>query len=86
MSLAWRASTSGDGRVFRRLSLRQRGNLSSRERKTASREVKAHRFASPSFDGYALSRMKGVSIQAKAIRLASKIAAKTGKLVCLLQI
>jgi len=41
-----------------------------------AQKVKAHRFASPSFDGFALSRMKGVAIQAMTFRLAPRLPPK----------
>ena len=43
---------------------------------------KAHSFASPSFGGFALSRMKGVAVRARTARLAPDNAAKTGTIVC----
>ena len=51
--------------IFTGLSLRQLGDLSYEYELThPAQKVKAHSFASPSFDGYALSRKKGVAIQA----------------------
>jgi hypothetical protein len=50
--------------------------------KRLAQRFKAHGFASPSFDEFALSRMKGVAIQAKTRRLASKAATKTDDFVC----
>jgi hypothetical protein len=76
-------ATSGDGRVFGRSTPSAAELPVQCLLRLATGMAKAHRFASPSFDGFALSRMKGVFDPGEGVRLASKFAAKTGKLVCL---
>src|SRR5436309_1952033 len=85
-SYGWRL-TSGDGQVvlpvypFGSLATFPNGcerwhaipiGMACHEFSQPAQKVKAHGFASPSFDGYALSGMKGVAIQARQKRLAPK--------------
>ena len=61
---------SGDGRAFRRSIPSAAWQPSSYGCNAhPAQKVKAHGFASPSFDGFALSRMKGVAIQARRFGL-----------------
>lgn len=47
-----------------------------------AQKVKAHSFASPSFDGFALSRMKGVVDPGNDITARLAVATKTDDCVC----
>src|SRR5262249_25408904 len=56
------------------------GSLAATDLAFAGRS-KAHSFASPSFDGFALSRMKGVGDPGGTSRLATAPTTKTGEIV-----
>ena len=75
------ATASGTDGLIACPTLRRLGNH--RRFKTEGvRLPKAHSFASPSFDGFALSRMKGVLNPRETLRSAPVTAAKTGNTVC----
>src|SRR5579862_9242474 len=76
-SCGWRLP-SGDGRAIHQSTPSAAWQPFQTDAKIShlAQKVKAHGFASPSFDGFALSRMKGVAIQARQKRLAPKSSPK----------
>src|SRR5262245_35548925 len=61
----WKSGHPGTDGLFASPPLRQPGNHEPTDAPHPPQGFKAHGFASPLFSGFALSRMKGVAIQAR---------------------